>query len=719
MNNKSMLAFRVAGCVLALTAGLIGQAQAQAPNLVVRYVNADLAAPVSVQPGGSITVPGVAAGKTAELTATADNQGAVQWTLKSLTVSGAGFSISSVNEVVVPPGSTVPFSISFSASALGRYSGRLTVQLNSGNTPYVYVFYLSASVVAPDYVVSYTISPAGSETRLAPGAAIRFPDTETNQTSSALIVIRNGGAGTGTVQNVTVQSSTAFRVSGLPLLPARLAAGETLRFTVSFTPAAGGDVSGLLRMELDSERRDFPLEGKGLAAVWRYSYLVDGVATAITPGGRLSLPNTVVGETRSVEMRISNLGNKEGRITSVSVSGTAFRISDMPALPVTLPVNQELRFNLVFSPRDSGDATVQLRIDQAYFEVSATGVGARLTVNLESGGGLTPVAESGQITFSNTAVGSTSGVTLHVVNAGNATGVFRSLIVSGSAFSISGPPPLPASLAPGAEAVFQVVFKPNALGSLTGGLQVDDKSYSLRGAGAAPAAIPAVSFREAPGSSEALQQPYVGLELANAYEIELEGKLTLTFVPESFVDDPAIQFATGGRTVDFKIPANSRQAVFGQSGNRIQFQTGTVAGTITIAASFSVTSVNVTPTPAPACTVVVPAAPPRIRSVQVGTRTASGFELLITGYANTRELSRLQLTLAPAAGANLQTTTLTAEAEAAFSAWYQSTASRAYGSQYTASVLININGKVEDVASVTVTATNVAGPSNAATANLR
>jgi len=706
-------------CILALAAGLAGPLRAQAPNLVVRYVNADMTAPASVLPGGSITVPGVAAGKTTELTATADNQGAAAWTLRSLTVSGAGFSVSSVSETVVPPGSTVPFTIGFSGPALGRYSGRLTIQVNSGNTPYVYVFYLSASVVAPDYVVSYSINPSGSETRLAPGASIPFPDTEVNQTSSAAVVIRNSGTGPGTVQNVTVQSGPAFRVSGLPLLPARLAAGDSLRFTVTFAPTAGGGVSGLVRLEVDSERRDFGLEGKGLAAVWRYSYTLDGVPSTVAPGGRVSLPDTAVGDTRSTEIRILNQGNSAGRITSVSVSGSAFRIADVPALPVTLPANQELRFNLVFSPRESGEVTVQLRIDQAFFDISATGVGARLTVNMEAGGALTPVAENGQITFSNTAVGSTGTATMHVVNAGNAAGILRSLVVSGSAFSIAAPPELPASLAPGAEAVFQLMFKPNALGSLTGSLQVDDKSFSLRGAGIAPAAIPSVSFRETPESAEPLQQPFTALELADPYAIDLEGKLTLTFVPDSFVDDPAIQFATGGRTVDFKIPANSRQAIFGQSGNRIQFQTGTVAGTITITATFTVMSVNVTPAPVPACTVLVQAAPPRIRSVQIGTRASSGFEILITGFANTRELSKLQLALGPSAGANLQTTALTADVEAPFSSWYQGVASRAYGSQFTASVYININGRIDDIAAVTVVATNAAGSSNAVTASLR
>ena len=73
----------------------------------------------------------------------------------------------------------------------------------------------------------------------------------------------------------------------------------------------------------------------------------------------------------------------------------------------------------------------------------------------------------------------------------------------------------------------------------------------------------------------------MGLQLAAPYPQDLTGTLTLTFTPDSFADDPTIQFASGGRTVNFKIPANTTTAVFGQS-NQVQFSSGTVAGVITL-----------------------------------------------------------------------------------------------------------------------------------------
>ena len=43
---------------------------------------------------------------------------------------------------------------------------------------------------------------------------------------------------------------------------------------------------------------------------------------------------------------------------------------------------------------------------------------------------------------------------------------------------------------------------------------------------------------------------------------ELAAILTLAFNSEVFSNDPALQFAIGGRTVDFIIPGASTQAVF-------------------------------------------------------------------------------------------------------------------------------------------------------------
>jgi hypothetical protein len=231
--------------------------------------------------------------------------------------------------------------------------------------------------------------------------------------------------------------------------------------------------------------------------------------------------------------------------------------------------------------------------------------------------------------------------------------------------------------------------------------------------------VPPLSFVNADRPVQPLQQPAVGLRLQNPYPVELRGKLALSFSSESFVDDPAIQFASGGRTVDFRIPANQTDAVFSDGQPQVQFQVGTVAGALRLQGSLTAGSVDVTPTPAPAATITVAASEPLLRNVRVGTRTANEVELLITGYSTTRSLQSLAFQFAAATGARLDTQQLNADIESAFSAWYQSTASREFGGQFTAAIRFTISGDINSIQSVTVTATNSRGASAPSTVQLR
>jgi hypothetical protein len=228
-----------------------------------------------------------------------------------------------------------------------------------------------------------------------------------------------------------------------------------------------------------------------------------------------------------------------------------------------------------------------------------------------------------------------------------------------------------------------------------------------------------VQFTNVGDTANALDQPSVGLTLAQPYGIDVTGTLNLAFTPDSFSDDPNIQFATGGRTVNFRIPANTTQAIFGDSAQSVQFQAGTVAGTIALSATFAAGSADLTPNPAPSKTVAVAAGPPQIRNVQVGTRTTDSFQLMITGLSTTRSVTQLNFTFAPAPGATLQTTVLPVNVEAPFTAWYQSPTAKPFGSQFTVAVTINVAGDPNTVQSATVTAVNAQGSSAPVTVSLR
>jgi hypothetical protein len=332
---------------------------------------------------------------------------------------------------------------------------------------------------------------------------------------------------------------------------------------------------------------------------------------------------------------------------------------------------------------------------------------------------LVPVAASGTVTFPNTTVGTRAAQSIVITNTGNTPARVAAIALTGEGFLLERLPALPVTLAAGQAAEFTVAFAPAAVGAANGAVQIDQQRINVAGVGVPPPPLPAVNYTGASGTVEPGVQPAVGLSIGESYPLDLSGRLVLSFTSEAFADDPAIQFSTGGRTINFTIPAGTTTAVFGRDATEVQFQTGTVAGAITLAASFTTGAVDLTPQPAPVRTLTVEGRAPRLRGILIGNRTASSFEVVLTGFSTLRSVTELNLQFAPAPGSDLQTTSLAVNVDVPFSTWYRSGASIQFGSQFTAVVVIQVSGDMNAVQSVTATASNARGASAPVNLNLR
>lgn len=189
-----------------------------------------------------------------------------------------------------------------------------------------------------------------------------------------------------------------------------------------------------------------------------------------------------------------------------------------------------------------------------------------------------------------------------------------------------------------------------------------------------------------------------------------------------------MQFATGGRTVAFTIPANSTRAVFPNNASQVRVQTGSVAGSITLTPSFQTAEgkIDLTPLNPASFSLTVAQSAPRLLGVSITGKSTSGFTVLVTGLATGRSITQMDFTFSPTSGENVATSKVTLPVESSFVAWYTSTASQAYGSLFTASVPFTMSGDVKNVAnvvdtiqSVSVTLTNRLGTSSAQSVNLK
>lgn len=256
---------------------------------------------------------------------------------------------------------------------------------------------------------------------------------------------------------------------------------------------------------------------------------------------------------------------------------------------------------------------------------------------------------------------------------------------------------------------------PKAAGNFTITFQAMDKNQ-LTGAGNFTLAVgipaaPSSSLAGAPATAtSAAQLQNIGLTLGSKYPIDITGQLTITFQPDAVnaADDPAIQFASGGRSASFTIAANSTAAGF--QGGPPALQTGTIAGTIKLSVAWQAGGVSMPS--GLSQSIQVARAAPVITNVTV-SRASSSFTVTVTGYSNTREVTQALLQFTAASGQTLQTTSATVTLTDAANSWFQGGTSAQYGSQFILTLPFNVsNGSASAIGSVSVQLVNSVGTSS-------
>ncbi len=224
---------------------------------------------------------------------------------------------------------------------------------------------------------------------------------------------------------------------------------------------------------------------------------------------------------------------------------------------------------------------------------------------------------------------------------------------------------------------------------------------------------PAISATvDAPPTAAPGTQPGITVTLSQPYPVDLVGTLTIAFTRSTTpqIVDPSLQFAAGGLTFSFPIPANSTTVPV------IQLQAGTIAGTITVPLTLTAGGVNVTPANLPPVIIVVPTTVPTVSGMTI-TRSGNQLTVVMHGFSNTREVVNAQFHFTAAPGATLGTEDLTLPADTIFNSdWFDTDASDAYGSTFTYTQIFNTSGTAEDIGSVDTTLTNTVGASTTTTA---
>jgi large repetitive protein len=225
-----------------------------------------------------------------------------------------------------------------------------------------------------------------------------------------------------------------------------------------------------------------------------------------------------------------------------------------------------------------------------------------------------------------------------------------------------------------------------------------------------PSSGPSVSISGIPAHVSPVQQFPISVSLSAGFPADMTGQLSVSFAPggPNPMDDPAVQFSTGGRTASFTIPANTTHAVFSSSSFAVQV--GSVTGTLTFSIS-SLTAGGNPYTPPGGSTLAAQIDPftPSIRSVTV-VRVTNGFNVQVVGVTDMRDLSQASVRL-ESGGSSPQSGVVTIPLANVSKAWFQSQTSGAYGGQFTLTLPFTFSGADPQLSAIGVTLSNGAGDS--------
>jgi hypothetical protein len=219
------------GLLVLATALLAACSLAPAPKAATGDQTATLAVSSSAVDFGSVSVGGT---KKVSLTLTNSSDGDKAATVSKISISGAKFKLTNPPAVpaAVADGQSINLAITFSPTASGSASGTLTITSDATNSS-ISIPLSGAGSSTPTPAAQLSVSPA----------TLAFGSVAVGQSVSKTAKL------TATNSNVTVTtvdaSGSGYDLTGISF-PVTVAAGQSVSFTVTFTPQTAGSSPGSL-----------------------------------------------------------------------------------------------------------------------------------------------------------------------------------------------------------------------------------------------------------------------------------------------------------------------------------------------------------------------------------------------------------------------------------------------------------------------------------------
>jgi P pilus assembly chaperone PapD len=398
-------------------------------------------------------------GSSASQTMTLTNSGTGSVTISQAAISGAGFSVSGCSgAVTLAAGQSLTLTVSFAPATAGSAAGNISVVSSATNSPATIA--LSGTGVQPQI----SVTPASAS----------FGNVTVGVSNSQLLTIKNTGTANLSVTQAAL-AGTGFSLTGLTL-PLTVAPGGSSSFTLGFTPAVAGSITGSVTLvnNAPSSPLVVALAGIGVAPALQLT------ASPVS----LSFGSIATGTSTTQSVRVTNTGNSSVTVSQISESGTGFSVAGF-TVPLALAAGQSTTFSVMFAPATaaslSGSVTITSNATNSPATIALSGTGVQPQISV------TPAS----VSFGNVTVGVTNTQSLTIRNAGTANLSVTQAALAGTGYTLRGLT-VPLSVAPGGSSTFTIGFTPASASSFAGSLTLVNNTpnsplvVALAGAGISP-----------------------------------------------------------------------------------------------------------------------------------------------------------------------------------------------------------------------------------------
>jgi hypothetical protein len=282
------------------------------------------------------------------------NNGSTAVTLSEINLSNAEFNASVGSlPTVLAAGQSISVSVAFAPTTSGWTTGTVAFVSNASNP-----------------TLTLTVSGTGVNSPLltATPSSVSFGSQTVGSTSTLPLVLTNTRKSAVSI-NALQTSGATFSITG-PSLPLSLPAGQSVSFTVAFTPPSAATDAGSIFVQ--GPGLIVPLNGTGAAVV---------VGQLTIAPSALNFGNVTVGNTGNQTLNLSASGAAV-TISSSASSSAQFSLTGT-SFPITLAAGQSLSLDVAFTPQSSGAASGSVSF--------ASNAGNSPPAEPLSGTGVTPV----------------------------------------------------------------------------------------------------------------------------------------------------------------------------------------------------------------------------------------------------------------------------------------------------------------------------------------